>query len=252
MIRFIENPNLPEGKVSCIICSKMHKEVLNYFLENGIEVIFSEPNFNIEKAVSHHVDLSAVHLGHNCVLVEKKQKKLASLLECRGACVLLSNKDISGGYPEDIGLNFALLGEYVIGNMKYADKVLAPYIEKKISVNVRQGYAKCSCLIVDEKSLITDDESIYRKSLSLGLDCLLISKGDISLPGHKYGFIGGAGGKISKEKIIFFGEIEKHRDYDKIHRFIINHGCEIVSFNGLALTDFGGIIPLQEEIHFES
>jgi hypothetical protein len=66
------------------------------------------------------------------------------------------------------------------------------------------------------------------------------------LPGHQYGFIGGASGKISENEILFFGDITAHQDYKKIAGFIEKHGCKIISLN-FPLTDFGGIIPIIEE-----
>ena len=79
-----------------------------------------------------------------------------------------------------------------------------------------------------------------------GFDCLLIAKGDVSLPGHEYGFIGGASAKISESEVLFFGDITKHRDYKKIADFIKKYGYEIISLD-FPLTDFGGIIPIIEE-----
>ena len=113
-------------------------------------------------------------------------------------------------------------------------------------INVRQGYCKCSCLNVSENAVITDDECIYKALCLNEIDALLISKGDITLNGHDYGFIGGASGKISKTDILFFGDVTKHRDYKKIAGFIEKHGCKIISLD-FPLTDFGGIIPITEK-----
>ncbi|MBR5437447.1 MAG: hypothetical protein IKV21_00875, partial [Clostridia bacterium] len=100
-------------------------------------------------------------------------------------------------------------------------------------------------LVIDERSVITDDESIARKLRENGFDCLLIRKGDISLEGHGYGFIGGASGKISENEIIFFGDVTRHRDYESIRDFICERKMETIKFD-FPLTDFGGIIPIKE------
>ena len=99
---------------------------------------------------------------------------------------------------------------------------------------------------MSDNAVITDDESIYKALCLNGVDTLLISKGDIVLNGHNYGFIGGASYKISESKVLFFGDITKHRDYKKIADFIEKHGCEII-FLDFPLTDFGGIIPITEK-----
>jgi hypothetical protein len=120
-------------------------------------------------------------------------------------------------------------------------------ISSKKKIEVKQGYCKCSVLIVDENSVITDDESIHRKMSENGIDSLFVSKGDISLPGHEYGFIGGSSGKISKETIIFFGDVRNHRDFKKISEFITNHGCKFICTDSGALRDIGGFISITEE-----
>ena len=112
-------------------------------------------------------------------------------------------------------------------------------------VSVRQGYSKCSILPVSESAVITDDESVYN-SLKNHVDVLLISKGDVDLAGHEYGFIGGASAKISNDEIFFFGNIEAHRNYNKIHEFLKKHGCTMIYDKNLLLTDFGGLVTLVE------
>ena len=247
MSRFIENPNLPKSEVTFLLCGQMNTAITDYFRIRGIKTAFPQVNNDIDSAVGNHIDLSAIHLGNKKVLLDKKQNALALTLENQEAEVYYSLESVSGEYPNDIVLNIAFMGEYVIGNFKYTDKNLRNYLVNKKLINVNQGYAKCSCLIVNEKALITDDLSIYKATTKEGIDSLLISKGDIKLPGHSYGFIGGASGKLSQDEVIFFGDIRIHRDYEIIKAFLNNHGCRIISFDGVDLTDYGGIIPLKEK-----
>jgi hypothetical protein len=58
-------------------------------------------------------------------------------------------------------------------------------------IDVKQGYTKCSVLPVSNNAFITDDISIYNQCVSFGIDVLYVGKGDVSLPGYNYGFIGG-------------------------------------------------------------
>ena len=246
MSKFIENPNLPKSEVTLILCGQMNRVIIDYFHSRGIKTYFAQENEAADTAVCDHIDLSAIHLGNNKVLLDKKQDALAVALKNEGSKVFHSFESVSGEYPRDIALNFAFMGEHVIGNEKYADKNLCSFFTGKKIINVNQGYTKCSCLIVNEKAVITDDPSIYKATVKEGIDCLLISKGDVKLHGHSYGFIGGASGKPSQGEVIFFGDIKMHRDYEKIKFYLYKHGCKIISFDGVPLTDYGGIIPLKE------
>lgn len=247
MMRYIEKPNLPQGKVKTVICGTSDKSILDFFNRNDISVIYSEPNLKIDSAVSAHADMAALHLGKNVVITDKFQVNLQEKLIASDFEVHSTQKEIAGKYPHDIALNFAVSGNDIIGNFKYADENLLNMVSDMNKIHVKQGYCKCSVLIVDENAIITDDESIFRKMLENGADALLVSKGDISLSGHEYGFIGGASGKISKDTVVFFGNVRAHRDFENIASFIESYGCKYVCTDYNNLRDIGGFISIIEE-----
>lgn len=246
MSRFIENPNLPQGNVNGVVCGELCDELNDYLDSKGIERLVIEPNMLIDPAVRFHADMAALHLGGNRIICDKKQQSLIEKLTLKGFTVMVTDTEIAGEYPQDIGLNFTFIGGNLLGNFRYGDKSMIAASDGYNKIDVKQGYCKCSCLVVDDNSLITDDKSIYDKASESSLDCLLISKGDITLEGHEYGFIGGASCKISKNVILFFGDITKHCDYKNIADFIEKRGCEI-KYLSFPLTDFGGIIPITEK-----
>ena len=248
MSGFIEKSNLPEGKVTSLICGTDDKAILEFFKQNGIEVFKSEANPFIGSSVTSHCDMAAVYLGKGKVLIDKNQTKLKESLVEIGCDVIENDTAVSGEYPDDIRLNFAIAGEHIIGNFPFADSKLLELTADFNKIHVKQGYSKCSTLVVNENALITDDVSIYRKASENGFDCLLVSKGDVYLKGHDYGFIGGASGKISNDTVVFFGDIKRHRDFEKISTFLMKHNCKFVCTDDLQLRDIGGIIPLKEII----
>ncbi len=245
MTRFIEKPNLPEGRVSSLICGGLNAELRDFFSERGIELYYTAENKCADKSVSDHCDLSVLYLGNGKIIVDKGQAFLISRLREKGLEVVETFDEVSGAYPHDCILNHTIIGDCIIGKKEIFDKAVLDYCKNFEHIQVRQGYCKCSVLVVDERSVITDDESIAAKVCENGLDCLLISKGDVFLDGHEYGFIGGASGKISKNEILFFGDITKHRDYYSIKEFTDARGIEIISLD-FQLTDFGGIVPIKE------
>lgn len=246
MMKFIEKPNLPQNKVKLVICGKLPPFISQFLAEKGIDFFETEENSAADVAVRTHADMVAVHLGGNKVFVEKNQKKLIENLRGNGFDVITSQSSTDGAYPNDIGLNVALFGNFAVGNFRHTDTELLNSISDYKSISVRQGYSKCSILPVNEKAVITDDSSIY-VALKTFCDVLLINKGDITLSGHDYGFVGGAAAKISKNEILFFGDITKHRDYNAIVSFLKKYGCKAVYIEGEALNDLGGFVTLKEE-----
>jgi len=246
MMKFVLNPNLPLCKADIIICGTKDEKILDFFNKNGIKILPIEANEGIDPSVSSHADMAALHLGGNKIIVDRAQSALKSSLSCIGFEVFRTEKDIKGKYPDDIKLNFSVAGDCIIGNIKNADDMLIKMTADNKYIDVRQGYSKCSTLVVNDRAIITDDEGICRKTVENGFDSLLISKGDICLPGHEYGFIGGASGKISKDTVVFFGDVTLHRDFEKINAFLTEHGCKYLCTDKGQLRDIGGIIPLTE------
>ena len=247
MSSFIKCPNLPERDVKTLICGSDDERILSFFNSCGINVILPEKNSDIATPVSCHADMSCLHLGYNSIIVDKRQKELKFALEEIGMRVYETYEKISGEYPDDIKLNVALLEDFAIGSFRYTDETLSELIKDKTKINVKQGYSKCSVLVVNDHAIITDDESIFKAVSVIDIDCLLISKGDIILDGYDYGFIGGALGKISADTVVFFGNIEKHKDSDAIKLFLKKHSCRYVCTDDDVLRDIGGIVSLIEE-----
>lgn len=246
MIEFIKQPNLPQGQVKAVICGVLCRELEDFLDVRNIKRYYVDENPYIDVSTSTHADMLSFHLGGNKFVIDSQQTKLIEALHQQGACVFKTAKPIKGKYPNDIGLNFIVAGECLYGKIGFCDEVLLCELSEYKKCDCKQGYCKCSVLIVDKNAFITDDKSIFDIASKNGVDCLLISKGDVTLPGHEYGFIGGASAKISKDEILFFGDITKHKDYKKIAEFISKHGCKIISLN-FPLTDFGGMIPITQE-----
>lgn len=171
-------------------------------------------------------------------------------------------------YPDDVPYNAVVTDKFLIHNTDLTShEVLerARFAGLQI-INVKQGYARCSCLPVGSKAFITADEGIARSLRAWNeairseaasaaadgddaeaasllddiVDILLIRQGYIHLEGFEYGFIGGTAGAVGK-KIYFNGDLTEHPDSDIIVRFIEEHGYEPVWFADEPLTDIGSI-----------
>ena len=245
MRKFIEKPNLPQGAVSLVISGDMPLFLKNFLESRNIKILTCKNNEFIDSAVKSHADMSAVHIGMDKIIVDKQQQKLIHTLKDEGFNVINSADIISGEYPDDIKLNVALFGNNAIGAFRYSDSNLMLQIESFRKYNVKQGYAKCSVLPLSENALITDDESIY-KALKNTADILLVSKGDITLIGHDYGFIGGASCKISRDEILFFGDLRAHRNSAEILSFFDKYNHKAIFFENQPLYDIGGLVTLCE------
>ncbi|MBR7088697.1 MAG: hypothetical protein IKI38_05010 [Mogibacterium sp.] len=146
-------------------------------------------------------------------------------------------------YPHDIAFNAACTGKYFIHNLQFtAPELLTRARELGMQlVNVRQGYAKCSTVVVDEDSVITYDRGLGKACLQAGMNVRMVTPGHVLLPGYDTGFIGGASGRIG-DTVYFNGNLSSHPDFAEIVRFIEERGLRTRWFDEWPLTDIGSII----------
>ncbi|QNK41222.1 DUF6873 family GME fold protein [Caproicibacter fermentans] len=247
-MRFLKIPNLPESDVVLAAVSHTYPGILSGLTGLGVKVIPVQPAKFLEPPVQSHADLLCQPLGANRIIAAKGEESLKLALENYGFRIAESAFMIESPYPKDCALNAARIGKFLIANKKIIDPNLLYYLNKENIkfVDVRQGYAKCSVAIADEKSIITADCGIQAAALKAGFSVLKIQPGFIKLAGFPYGFLGGACGLIGKRKIAFAGNPVYHPDYQKIKEFLDCRKIEIISLYDGPLLDVGGIIPLME------
>ena len=163
----------------------------------------------------------------------------------RHAHIFIGNpEEIGLSYPHNIRFNAVCLDKYFIHNLKYTSNDLlneAYSIGLKL-IDVKQGYTKCNCVVVDGHSIITADAGILSALEKYpDIDVLPIRQGFVLLDGFEYGFLGGASGRIGDE-VIFNGNLSAHPDYEAITQFIETRGLTIKDFPEYPLTDIGSIL----------
>lgn len=247
-MRYLRFPYLPENKVSCVMVDKRAYDNLVYSLEDlGIKVVVCESCNDLHWAISSHPDILYFHYEYNLIFAAPNSpRKTTEELKKLGFNIIYGEEPVEKDYPQDVKYNIAKVGKRVFHNFKFTDKIVAKKIEEDNlqKIHIKQGYAKCSILIVSTDAIITSDRGIYKKAVENGVDCLLISPGFIKLEGMNYGFIGGCAGLISNNIMAFNGDVSMHPDYIEIKNFLKKYNIEILNIAGLQLSDIGSIIPL--------
>lgn len=244
-MKFVRIPGNPVNAAKVLVAQNTPSGVLKGLKKLNIEPVFgAKTNFEVE-AVRCHIDTQIVHIGGNrFVAMPQLAEYYKSVLN--GAEIISGKSRGQGSYPDDAAYNVANTGKFAICNLKYTDKVVLDNLTCD-TVNVPQGYAKCSVCIVDENSVITEDAGIARSLERYNIDVLKISAGDVKLDGMDYGFLGGASGKLSENILAFTGDIATHRDFEKIVKFCQGKNVTPVSLCEGPLTDIGSIIPVADK-----
>lgn len=191
---------------------------------------------------------------HADMQVLRINKHIFVLQECESIRKILPSDNLTvcknkagGKYPENILLNFLFFNNILYGKTDCIEPELLIYCKKHDipTVNINQGYARCSTLVVSEKAAVTADITVKNALEKDGAEVLLINHGYITLDGYDYGFIGGSSGKIDDKTIAFFGNIKKHPDYEKIKKFCNKFDVDIITLcKNKPLTDVGGLVKI--------
>lgn len=209
------------------------------------EVLYLPPDPCLPAPVASHPDMIALVLGDAVLMpaeyLDAYPEVAQKIKEKTGIEPIRSGANRGPRYPDDVALNCAVAGDALFCLVPHA----APEV-KEISarrglrlVNVRQGYAACSCLCSDG-FFITADPSLAAAAREESLDPLVIPSGGIALPGYDAGFIGGASGVVGR-RVFFFGDPLSHPDGEAIAKRITDAGYEFVRLGSEPLLDLGGL-----------
>ena len=240
-MNFIKNPHLPEGEVTLFLKDRCADNIKLNNLKDAY------CHGNILSGINTHPDMTFCSLKDGDAVVAKEgYDYYKKLLSPYGFNIIKGENETKKEYPYDISLNCVIIDNKLFHYLDYTDKAIIKYCEKNEiePINVKQGYTKCSTLIVDEKSVITCDRKLNEIYEQNGINSLFVDNSDIKINNFDHGFIGGCGGKISKDKIAFFGDIEKHKDYNKISAFLNERKITYISIMKGPLFDYGTLIPL--------
>jgi len=218
--------------------------------ELGYEVILLDSNNLMYDEISSHSDIFTFKIENNLICEEVLFDKLKSLkLDCKNNIEKI-DEHFSNKYPEDIYLNICLIGKKAFHNFKYTSKKAIDLMDKYAyeKINVKQGYTNCSIAVIDDNSAIVSDVSLEKVLKENGIDVLRVdTKGKIKLLKNDKtisdmeGFIGGSIVRV-ENNIIVFGDIEKIDEDGKIKKFISSKGLNLITFPGLDVIDYGGVI----------
>lgn len=214
------------GRSVTYLSSDANQELSDYLQIKGRKIVRFSTKGITDKRISNHPDIFM------CKMAADQGEIVFADRELPGTC-----------YPDDIVFNAACTGKYFLHNLKFTSRRLLERAKEKglILIDVKQGYTKCSTVIVDEESIITYDKGIYNLAIGHGMNVLLVSEGGIELPGYNRGFIGGTSGRVDDE-IVFNGDLHNHPDYERINEFIQSRNLTCKFFEGYPLTDIGSII----------
>lgn len=204
---------------------------------------------SLGEAVESHPDTLLFYCdGRIITTVDYCEAASYIFMDLRECCpqvkLCFSDEKRGNKYPSDCIMNALVIGKRIICKSDSVSKAiidLASELGYEI-IHTNQGYPACSVLAFGN-SAITADPGLAALLQSIGVKVSLIGNGGISLPPYDYGFIGGASGVVG-DKVLFFGDLDRHPDAMIIREAILSEGYTPISLSDEELSDFGGIIAI--------
>ncbi len=239
-------------KALALVGEDAPRDVLAALFSLGFELCVLPCHTRLAVPVASHADMLFFNADGKIFCPReyiKGKKELKKQLALRGYKVISCRTRLAERYPDDIAFNFATLGTRVVGRADKMAKRMSKYLQKHgfELINVKQGYAKCSTVVLGESAAITADKHIAKAMQESGADVLKIlnSQSAVKLEGYDYGFLGGACG-VFESTVYFTGSLDQHPNGAEIKTFCQSHGFDIISLSQNQLTDIGGIIFLPD------
>ena len=158
-MRFLECPHLPGSRVTLCAVGGENPEIVSALRELNIEVIELGANPMLPEPLRTHADMLLHDRGGGSLFLAAGTGAKSRLEEYG---FLAAEVPVGGGYPEHVALNCFCLHNRLFGRLDAVPYQLLNYYQSigAGTVEVKQGYTKCSTAIVDHSSIITDRKSV--------------------------------------------------------------------------------------------
>ena len=201
----------------------------------------------VKGPLAGHPDIAMFYNGDRLILSSDIPEYIPETFLHHGINYLKSDRLSGPGHPDTATFNASGNHELLIHNIRYTCSHILNLYKNKNILRVRQGYSRCSTLILNSKNIITSDEGIYRKAVNTGITALLVTTETIELPGLPYGLFGGCCG-IFHNEILINGDLHLHPQGKVIHSFIEKCGFTVTGLSKKPLTDVGGIFYFDSKL----
>lgn len=234
--------------MNIIFLSELANEVLIAYMTTKGAVVLVPMDERFEARINSHPDLVISIIDDTLIVDENANIKIFRQLDALGIPYVLGNSKLAATYPNDIAYNTVITQDYLVHYLNHTNSLVLQHAKdsgKKL-ISVKQGYTKCSTVVVNDNTIITSDQGIYHSTKN-DMNTLLIQPGHVLLEGHDYGFLGGASGCF-ENSVIFHGDLSMHPDFEKIVEFVEANNKEVIYFNEFPLTDIGSILAYQYQL----
>jgi len=212
-------------------------EVLNKYGE----VLLFETTGITYPQVAGHPDLFFCAGDGKLVIAPNTPETYIENLRKSNVDFVLGKSLVGNRYPDTARFNAVITDKYLIHNLEITDPVIPEIFDNLETVNIPQGYGRCSLLPLKNDCFITSDKGVERVLKGKGCEVLFVDPSGIILPGFEHGFFGGTAG-VTDNEVFFIGSLNRFNDGEKVKSFLQNLDYKIIELYDGPLFDGGSIL----------
>jgi len=214
-----------------------------YTLEKIGNVIWFESKEITYDAISGHPDIFLTQIHDNIIVAPNTPEYILNEIDNHNISFLVAKKNIGKQYPETATYNALITNDFLIHNFHLTEQAITINASEKKGIHVNQGYTRCNCISLENKTVITSDQGIQKTLLKNNLNAIYINPLQIILNGFPNGFIGGTCGAFNNN-IVFCGSLSYIDEGNYLQQIILNNGFKIIELYDGPLCDVGSIFFL--------
>lgn len=203
-------------------------------------LLFESRNITLN-SISGHPDVFIFKEDNFTVVAPNAPTQVFDFLTKHKISFLTGETKIGESLQASSSYNCVVSSKYLFHKKNFTDNVILNHYSNKTFVNLPQSFAACCIIKFDDNYFVTSDMGIKTAMNKENIACDYFSPEEISIFGHKYGFLGGTAG-ISNRKIFFNGNFKKHKDADLIIDAAEKYGFETICLHQNSLYDGGRIL----------
>ncbi len=224
-----------------IVCDSRLPDAMKSTLQNDYHILeFSAKNV-VEEPLHGHPDIFLAQINEKLIIAPNSPKYIFDYLHTHSILYQMGKENVGFSYPEIAKYNVSANQNLILCNSTICDSEILNYSKNLEIINVKQGFCRCSTLILEEDVFITSDQGIFKVLKNRNLEVHYFSDTNIFLPGYRHGLLGGCLG-IDKEsrRVVVSGSLDTLENGNELRLMLQNLAYDVLELGNKCLLDVGG------------
>lgn len=224
-----------------VICDSRLPNFMKERLAHFYDVLDFTAEGLVEDPLQGHPDLFLAQINKNLIVAPNCPKYILEYFNKHSISFQFGEQPVGFSYPEIARYNVSANQKYLLCNTSICNSHILKRSENLEIISVKQGFCRCSTLILAKNIFITSDKGIAQTLEKQKKNVYLFSDENIALSGYKHGLLGGCLGiDEGNKRIVVSGSLETIKNGKQLRLLLQNSAYDLLELGETALHDVGG------------